>query len=149
MSLTELKPREKVFCQLYLQNGRVGAPAAKEAGYSGNGAMAAMRLLRKPQVQEFLAKYEKTVEKKAEKELEVTVEWKMSKLKQCVEACLRDDPETGEQKLYSAPGFIGAISELNKMQGHYAPEKSINAHFVGSTEQQEVEVLVKKYDKEY
>lgn len=149
IALTKLKPRDKKFCLIYMKNGRIGAHAAKEAGFSGDGAMAAMRLLRKPTVQEFLARYEKKVEAKIIKDIEVSVDWKIGKLKQCIDACLRVDPETGEQKLYSAQGFIGAMSELNKMQGHYAPEKTLNAHFVGSTEQQEVEQLVKQYDKEY
>ncbi len=149
MSITKLNNREHMFCTEYLTNGRNAAAAARASGYSGDGKIAGARLIARPSIKQFLKDLQPIAEKKLQEDVEVTLEWKIRKLKLCADTCLKEDPETGEAKLVSAPGFIGSISELNKMQGHYAPEKTLNAHFVGSTEQQEVEKLVKQYDKEY
>ena len=64
--------------------------------------------------------------KRAEMEnLQATFEWKVKKLVELVELCT---PSTAESHKDTNPGStISAISELNKMQGHYAPDRSVTA----------------------
>ena len=48
----------------------------------------------------------------------------MQKLKKCIELAM---PEVdGETVLANHKALLGAIAELNKMQGHYAPERTLN-----------------------
>jgi hypothetical protein len=65
--------------------------------------------------------------KRAEMEnLQSTFEWKVKKLVELVELCTPSDAETHKE---TNPGStISAISELNKMQGHYAPDRTVNAN---------------------
>ena len=65
--------------------------------------------------------------KRAEMEnLQATFEWKVKKLVELVELCT---PSNAENHKDTNPGStISAISELNKMQGHYAPDRSVNAN---------------------
>jgi hypothetical protein len=138
----ELRPQEKAFCLNYLANPQNAAQSYVDAGYSPNGAkVSAHKMLQKPHIKEFIqAKF-----KKMEEKLEITAEWKMKMLRECVERCSSGDADK-DGKLHPS-GLIGAIAELNKMQGHLAPTKSENTHKHGlDTELME---LVDKYDKEY
>jgi hypothetical protein len=51
---------------------------------------------------------------------EVSLAWKLDKLRYLVETNVDTDKEIA----------LKALAELNKMQGHYAPEKSLSIHAV-------------------
>jgi hypothetical protein len=65
--------------------------------------------------------------KRAEMEnLQATFEWKVKKLVELVELCTPANAES--HKDTNPVSTISAISELNKMQGHYAPDRTVNAN---------------------
>lgn len=74
--------------------------------------------------------------------LEISAEWKMQQLKELIEGCMNG--QASEAKLHPS-GVIGAIAELNKMQGHYAPEKREITHD-GPTKATE---LTNEYERDY
>jgi phage terminase small subunit len=143
----ELSPKEHKFCLAYLQNGNNGAQAYRDAGYNGNPDTVksqAYKLLNMPKIKDFLHKHIDKVEKK----LEITFEWKLKKLKQCIEASMVEDEETGQVLLENHNALLGAIAELNKMQGHYSAEKTHNLHLHAGQEITNVHVLIQQYFKE-
>lgn len=110
-----------LFIGHYLSNGMDGTKAAINAGYAIPGATrSATYLLSRPVIKKEIAR---VIEKKLD-HLGITYEWKMEQLKSVIEKCangiqLKDNH-------MNASGVIAAISELNKMQGHYSPDKVVN-----------------------
>ncbi len=146
--MKEASIREKLFCLYYLENGGVGARASRDAGYSAKtaaAASAASQLLKRDRVKKFLAEKRKEMEEK----LEVTFDWKIKKLRQCVDAAMLEDAETGKVLLDNHTALLGAISELNKMQGHYSAEKIHNVHVVAEAEFDEIKALTAQYEKQF
>lgn len=139
-----LTPKEKLFCKAYLANGFNGTQAAITAGYSEKCArQIATRLLTKVHIKQYLQKRMEKIEQK----LDMTVEWKLEKLKKCIELSL---PEIdGETVLANHNALLGAINESNKMQGHYAPEKHQNTNLNADMEKDQLDELLKQYEKEY
>lgn len=115
--------------------------AAKEVGYSSSSD--GTRLLKNPEIK----KYIKKRVKKSEKDLQVTFDWKIQKLRDVVLNANLDD--------ITPSHFLTAIAELNKMQGHYSPERheNVNANITVDPSVLKVrailEDLKKKYEKEY
>lgn len=108
-----------VFCNEYLSNGLNGKKAAEKAGYKFPAKEASV-ILKKPLVRKYI---QKRLEK-MEKEAGLTFDYKLKKLGKIIELCVDDAAQTFDD---IKPQFaISAISECNKMQGHYAPDKSIN-----------------------
>lgn len=146
MSLKEPTLRERKFCLLYLANGQDAKHAYIDAGYSPNGAaVTAHQALKRPHIKNFIAKHIKKVEKK----MEITIEYKIKKLKQCIEAAMIEDPDTGKVILDNHSALLGAISELNKMQGHYSAEKIQNLHIVAEAEGKDIKVLTKQFERPF
>lgn len=132
-------PREQLFCAHFLGNDYQAQQAALSAGYAKASAhVTATNLLKKPRIQQYI--YMMTEEKI--NELGITTEWKMRMLKECV---LRSMP--GDKDVNSS-GVIGAIAEMNKMVGDYAPAKSINTHLVGE-DSEEIKKIMAKHEREY
>lgn len=106
----QITDKEKRFCLEYIANNFNACDAAKKAGYSEEYYLKnSYKLPKKLRIKEFIA--ERIAE--TEKKLEITFEWKLLKLKNIIEDFHKVEPKTA----------INAISELNKMQGHYSPEK--------------------------
>lgn len=129
----ELSPQLKKFCDEYLRNGYDATNAGRFAGYSEAQAKAmATRMKKDPKVWQYIAVRK---DEQSTREI-VTKEWKMRRLKEIAE---------GDK----TP--IAAIAELNKMQGHYAPTKTVNANINAGVEMQveQVQKLVEKFAKEY
>jgi phage terminase small subunit len=95
------------FCNHYLANGHKANLAAETAGYKSKALNKGDQVLKHPLVQKYLANRIKQLQKN----VEVTVDWKMGKLVNITERTEDGKPQVA----------ISAISELNKMQGHYAP----------------------------
>lgn len=139
---TELTKKQKLFCLEYLANGYNATQAAIKAGYSAKTARnIGNENLTKPAIKEFIEKRMKKIEEK----IEATIEWKVKMLKTCAEKCLQG--EADRDGLIHPSGIVSAIAELNKMQGHYAPEKSINVH--ADADAEETSSLIKQYEREY
>lgn len=72
--------------------------------------------------------------------------WKLKKLKQIVDAFIQDEAILTPQEVRTA---LLAISEMNKMQGHYSPGKHVNFNIKADPDLQQLEDLIKKHGKEY
>ena len=116
----ELTVKQRLFCKAYLANGYNATQAALSAGYSEDSARSiGPENLQKLAIREFIDKEMRKMEKK----FDITREWKMEKLKKCAELAM---PEVnGQDILENHNALLGAISELNKMQGHYHEKKEV------------------------
>jgi phage terminase small subunit len=116
--LRRLTHKQKTFCKYYVANGFNATQAALKAGYKKTTAYSiGSENLKKPEIKKEIDKLQRKVEEK----MEMTFEWKLEKLKKAIEAGLIDAEHGVEIK--NASLFLGAMSESNKMQGHYAAEK--------------------------
>jgi len=78
--------------------------------------------------------------------MEMSAEWKLEKLKQCIEASMIESD--GKVQLVNHKALLGAISESNKMQGHYAAEKK-QISVSEEKEDRDFKELVKSQMKEF
>lgn len=116
-----LNYRVNLFIAHYLANGFFAGDAAFKAGYSKTSAKSiGNQLLLEATVKE---EVERVVEKKLE-ELDITADWKMSILKEVAEKCLVG--ENLKDGFMVPQGVISSVAELNRMQGHYSPDKNLN-----------------------
>ena len=137
----DLTDKERLFIIHYLTNNRNGTQAAISAGYSKNSACAiASENLRKPHIRFVLDRELKKIEKK----LKFDFEDKANLLWGASERCAG---KTGHNE-FDVSGIVNTISELNKMQGHYAPVRTVNSQ-VTLQDTEILEDLVKKNEKEY
>lgn len=124
----KLKYKEIQFCKYYIENNGNASLAAVKAGYSKIQPPAnANHLLKRPHIQELIKNL--LIEKMAADE--VTYNWKMVKLKDTIEVIeqkLKEDEGLNSAALASALSRL--ISEVNKMQGHYAPVKQQSTHTI-------------------
>jgi phage terminase small subunit len=135
----KLTIKQRLFCKAYLANGFNATQAAITAGYSENCAQEiAYENLNKPLIKKFIDKRVKIMEEK----LDITAEWKMKVLKDCIDGCMNG--EASENKIHPS-GIVGAIAELNKMQGHYAVEKREIKHDIGDKTAE----LIQQYEKDF
>lgn len=142
-----LNERERKFCIAYLTNGQVMQQAALTAGYSEEyAAKNSFRLMQKPYIKDYIEKRLAQMDK----ELGVTFEWKVKKLKSVIDRAIPDDEIESD---LSASVGISAIQELNKMQGHHSAEKRVNTNLNSDTDVENVkelmEGLIAKHDKSY
>jgi hypothetical protein len=141
----KLTPKEVKFCLNYLANGQNATHAYRDAGYTaknpGVARIGGFKTIRKPHIKQYINEHLKKVHEK----LEITIEWKMKMLKECVERCAIGEADK-DGKLHPS-GLIGAIAELNKMQGHLAATKTDNTHIHGFDD--ELTALIDKHSKEY
>lgn len=147
---SHLTIKQKAFVTEYLKNGLNGAQAILDAGYDTdriNAATAAYGQLKKPAVRAALDQELARLEN----ELGITLDYKAQKLKTIVDRAIPDEPYFGAGEHYKTG--ISAIAELNKMQGHYAPNKNVNVNVnaEGSLEQLRdvMDGIAKQYEKEY
>lgn len=137
-------PREEMFVKHYIANDFNATEAAVAAGYSPNGAkVTACRMLQKPRIKELL----KRQMQKTERKLEITFEWKIKKLKACVDSAINE--VDGRELVTNHNALLGAINELNKMQGHYAPEKRQVEHSMDKEQAAALKELIKQHEREY
>ena len=114
----ELTWKQKLFCKHYIANDFKSGRAALAAGYSKRSANEiASENLKKPQIR----KYIEELMQDANEKLDITIEWKMKKLKFAVDRSIKDEDNPPSEG-YSVKDGLNAISELNDMQGHYPKE---------------------------
>lgn len=135
--------RQTKFCQNLIIPPHNATQAAISAGYSPHIAKTiGHRLKGNPKIQEYL----KSLQSDLESQMTVSYEWKLDKLKQIVEAFIESKENLISSKVNSA---IQAISEMNKMQGHYSPEKHLNVNIKTDPDLQQLENLINQHGKEY
>lgn len=133
--MKKLSEKDRLFCLTYIANNGNAKEAAIAAGYNcKNQNHIGWQVLQRPQVKQFLEENRKKLEEK----FDITIEWKMKKLKSCVIRSLKSN---------NSSGVIGGIAELNKMQGHYSAEKVVN--FNVEAEISQVDELIKQYERPY
>lgn len=140
-----LNERYLLFCKAYLAGNEFNATkAAIAAGFSKKTArQAGNRLLTNVDIQAYLKKEMDKLNNK----LDITIEWKMQMLKDCAEKCMSG--HATKEGFIHPSGLVGSLSELNKMQGHYAPEKSINANVTVDPDTEESRNLIKQFQRAY
>ncbi|WP_339050227.1 terminase small subunit [Rickettsiella endosymbiont of Xylota segnis] len=135
--------KQTKFCQNYSIPPHNATQAAISAGYSPHIAKTiGHRLKKNPKVQDYL----KSLQSDLESQMIVNYEWKLNKLKQVVEAFIENKEDLSPHKVNSA---IQAISEMNKMQGHYSAEKHVNFNIKTDPDLQQLEDLIKQHAKDY
>lgn len=137
------------FCEEYLRNGHNVGLAAKVVFKNKNRAykqynIYGWSILRKPEIKAYLK----------ERMAEVSAETKFGfneKVKKLVKVVNLAIPDEAEHIKETAPREgIAAISELNKMEGHYAPEKRINANVdIIAAVDARVKEIEGEYEREY
>jgi phage terminase small subunit len=118
--------------------------AAIQAGYSNKGAeVVACKLLKKPEGQTYLKSLQKNHIDKAT----ASLEWVMDKLTNIVNLEVQKDGMPNYQALQCV---LKAIGEINKIKGHYAPDKKVNLNMTMDDVQFErAKQLAKKYTREF
>ena len=121
-----LSIKELNFINHYLHNSFNAKDAAASAGYSASyGSTLLKNLMKKPSAQKMLM----CESLKEEDRVKWDFDEKLGKLKQIVDVSMPNDALSIEDV---RPSYaISAIAEANKMQGHYAPEKSVNLNLSG------------------
>ena len=130
--MKKINARQKRFIDAYLETGN-GSKAAVAAGYSENTARKqASRLLNSPA---FAHVQQEILDRQAAIKLVsgVTRDAKRQALWDTVQQCRKLVPVDAESDLrvmLNAKGLISAISELNRMDGDHAPQKTEQSHTV-------------------
>lgn len=116
-----LTEKQIKFCIALAENGGNAYQAAIKSGYSENYArIKAHKLARKPSIKERLA----VAYQQAENDFDISFEWKIKKLKRIIDLVSDDLAQVVTPA--QARAAIQAIAELNKMEGHLAPNKRLN-----------------------
>lgn len=150
----ELTPQWALFCKHYLINGFNASQAALSAGYSKKTYhQISVQLMAKPAIKAYLRKRMAEVEDK----LDITFEKKMKLLWKSALRCygisdedlekLNGGEEVKSHFKFDPSSLVSVISELNKMQGHHTPPKSIVLNIDGETE--ELNKVMKEFEREY
>lgn len=141
--MSKLTRKQDMFCRYYVANGFNATQAALKAGYSKDTASEiGCENLKKLQIAEKVEE----LKAKMESKIEMTAEWKLEKLKKCIEASMIEDKK-GVQVL-NHKALLGAITESNKMQGHYAVEKKSDDNAMKEAVEQ-LNELIEKHKKDY
>lgn len=137
-----MKPALEKFCLIYLSNGfnaTKAAHAVKKFPDDNSAAVAGCRWLKNKDVVKFLKNHARA----SKDEHEVTRDWKIEKLKQVIESSIINDIVVDPKSI------ISAVAELNKMQGHYAPDKVESNHTHQIDLDPEFKALLAAYKREY
>jgi phage terminase small subunit len=140
MLYEQLTFKQQRFVKAYLCNGGNALQAALTAGYSKRSApQISVENMQKPLIKDYLLQQRKLMERKAG----LTPEYLYGKLKDCIELSITE--EEGKKELKNHNALLGAISEVNKMQGNYAKEKTeVTVEVSNKTDE-----LIDKYKKDY
>jgi phage terminase small subunit len=118
--------------------------AALSAGFSPtNYSSIASRLLKKPEGQAYL----KSLQQESTNSAISNLDWIMEKLVRIVRAGIADDGAITPKYVKDS---LRAISEINKIQGHYAPEKKFSFNMeMDDLQETKLLELILKYEREY
>jgi hypothetical protein len=111
-----LSEDQKTFLDNYLVTASV-SKASEAAGYSSNNYL----ILSNPQAKQYL----KDKRRRLNNAIGLDFWWKAKRLATIVDSVVGDVNDPNSVDLQHANVAISAIAELNRMQGHHSPEKSI------------------------
>lgn len=138
--LQPLTSKQKAFINAYITcwNGALAWKLADLKCKPGIEDRAAHQMINRPHVKYAIDQHRAKIEQQSL----VTFEKKVKLLWKIAEECMTPheviDHRTGNVTTKIEPEVtIKALAELNKMQGHYAPEKHINMNVEGSIERLE------------
>jgi phage terminase small subunit len=146
-----MKPRHLRFCEEYLNNGYNIRAATQAAGYKCKNQHRGYDLIRMPHIQEYLTR---RINQQCAVE-QITYDWKVKKLKNVIDKCMPQEIPHAPLPLNATQPqtAVSAISELNKMQGHYAPVKQISVNFNNDADlkatQELTNLLIAKHESDY
>lgn len=146
-------PKQKLFCENYIDNGFNATKAARDAGYSEQTAKSmAAENLAKPYLNEYIQKRMKEIFEK----VGLTIELRAKKLMQGLEMSIPDKemmqilPEEIQKEILKNVDIragVACIAEANKMDGSYAAET--HAVLVEESTNNIVQEKIEKFEKEY
>lgn len=147
-----LTVRENLFCKHYLITLNA-KEAAILAGFSKKTAhVLGARLLKKPKVRKKIRATLLSLERR----LDITIDKKIDLLWKTALRCYGLTDEEAEklkrgEKVHAifdfdANAMVNVVAEINKMQGHYAPTKTINLNAEASAEK--VDEYIEKYERD-
>ena len=140
--------RQEKFINCYIANGGNGYKAAQKAGYTAKDMHAcASEIMTNPKIKRRLDDLKNELHKTAEEKTGLTLEFKFTAIMEGIKACLNGDARSDSK--VEVKGLAMLIAEANKMQGHYAPEKTVNTNLNSTIDTSVMEELIKKYTKEY
>jgi phage terminase small subunit len=116
MAKQKLTSQEKLFCDNYLVTSDV-RKASEAAGYASSN----YTILPKFHVKEYIKEHRKQLNNA----IGLDFWWKTKRLTTIIESVIGNGDDPNKVDLQYANIAISAIVELNKMQGHHAPDKSI------------------------
>lgn len=115
--------KQKLFCEHYLSNGGNRSDAVYKALYNPNNSNTAAAIgsenLRKPSIKKYLESRVKEAVDKAG----VGLDWRLNMLKKVAEATSNEEM-VGLSSRFDGGVAIKAVTEMNKMDGSYAPVAS-------------------------
>jgi phage terminase small subunit len=145
MAEHRLKPTHLKFVENYLKTGNASKAYAMINPDAKNPDDNAMQLLKRKSVQELIMK----AQSQSIANIQVTFDEKVNHLMAIIVRCMKEneiDEESGIIIEHFKPEVvIRAIAELNKMQGHYAPEKHVVVNIEGTVDK--IRELKIEYDK--
>ena len=140
--LTDLQHK---FTQNYIANGFNAYHAALDAGYSKSYAVVSSgKLIRNPIVKAQIDKAVARIDEKLEKKLAITIADKCKVLAKIINDIIPKDGSEIKRKYYG--DLMKAVDMLNKMQGHYAPDKRVSVNVDATKEK--IEEIRRQY-KDY
>jgi phage terminase small subunit len=114
--MNKLSDRHRLFCDNYLVTADI-TKASSAAGYLSYNH----EVLDKPEVKAYL----KEKRRKLNNVIGLDFWWKARRLETLINSVIGREGDPDSVDMQYANIAISAIAELNKMQGHHAPEKSI------------------------
>ncbi len=131
----------------YLVHGMTKTAASLAAGYSPSSSHS-HKPFKKMEAKKAISERLAELDKKYGSELE----WKVAKLRQVAEVAIPDEELTKEDLKYVGHG-VDALKELNKMRGHYSPDKLVTVNVNIDVELEEsnklLESLLAQHTKDY
>lgn len=146
MTAHRIKPTQLQFVENYLKTGNASLSYSMMYPQCKTPHANAAQLMKNKSVQNLI----NNNRQKMELQISVTFEWKVERLKSIIDKCLEDRDLLDHEgnvigSTYRPEAATRAIAELNKMQGHYAPEKHVVVNVNQSIEK--VRETLIEYDK--
>lgn len=141
-TMTEKQAR---FVELYLNNGEDATSAAIEAGYKqGNVAGQVHALMNNPRIiNQIEARKMAQMTVTNPEEYKLNYDYKLQCLYDLIQMAL--DGKTNKHGTINGELIVKAIAEANKMQGDYAPTKSVTTNISSQIDRKELMDLVQNY----
>ena len=141
----KLTEKQSKFVSNYIKNGFNAYQAAISAGYSHNYAnVGTGELTQHPIIKAKIERAVARLDEVMEEKLAITLQHKAKVLAQIIYDIIPQDGSAPKRKYYKYA--INALAELSKMQGHYAPDKTLKVTVDATKEKLEE---VKRQYKEY